>query len=171
MYLYSFFSGSRYIYLYIYICEHWLQGPALVSARWLVRSVAALMPFGSLRTVGRRCRFFSCQGAAVIRKNLQITDLIIIQCGPKHISQTDQISRIIRPFGPNLGAHYKWWIRKMHIRDHRRSFSGWTDPCSLGHRPASFRLGDFRSVAALVPFGSLRTVGGRAGYSVVKVQL
>ena len=59
----------------------------------------------------------------------------------------------------------------MHIRDHRRSFSGWTDPCSLGHRPASFRLGDFRSVAALVPFGSLRTVGGRAGYSVVKVQL
>jgi protein-arginine kinase len=38
-------------------------------------------------------------------------------------------------------------------------------------RPASFRLGDFRSVAALVPFGSLRTVDGRAGYSVVKVQL
>ena len=50
-------------------------------------------------------------------------------------------------------------------------FQGGQIPCSLGHRPASFRLGDFRSVAALVPFGSLRTVGGRAGYSVVKVQL
>ena len=50
----------------------------------------------------------------------------------------------------------------MHIRDHRRSFSGWTDPCSLGHRPASFRLGDFRSVAALVPFAAFaQSVGGQ----------
>ena len=38
-------------------------------------------------------------------------------------------------------------------------------------RPASFRSGSFRSVAALVLLGSLGTVGGRAGYSVVKVQL
>ena len=63
MYLYSFFSAGRYIYLYIYIYELWVYGPALVPARWLFRSVAALVPFGSLRTVGRRCRLFSCQGA------------------------------------------------------------------------------------------------------------
>ena len=62
MYLYSFFSAGRYIYLYIYIYELWVYGPALVPARWLIRSVAALVPFGSLRTVGRRYRLFSCQG-------------------------------------------------------------------------------------------------------------
>ena len=63
MYLYSFFSAGRYIYLYIYIYELWVYGPDLIPARWLFRSVAALVPFGSLRTVGRRCRLFSCQGA------------------------------------------------------------------------------------------------------------
>ena len=63
MYLYSFFSAGRYIYLYIYIYELWVYGPALVPARWLFRSVAVLVPFGSLRTVGRRYRLFSCQGA------------------------------------------------------------------------------------------------------------
>ena len=35
----------------------------------------------------------------------------------------------------------------------------------------SFLPGGFRSVAALVLFSSLGTVVGRAGYSVVKVQL
>ena len=38
-------------------------------------------------------------------------------------------------------------------------------------RPASFRSGAFRSVAALVLLCSLGTVGEIAGYSVVKVQL
>ena len=43
--------------------------------------------------------------------------------------------------------------------------------CFVYYRPASFRSGAFRSVAALVLLGSLGTVGGRAGYSIVKVQL
>ena len=43
--------------------------------------------------------------------------------------------------------------------------------CFLGLWACLVPLGDFRSVAALVLFGSLGTVGGRAGYSVIKVQL
>ena len=70
MYLYSFFSAGRYIYLYIYIYELWVYGPALVPARWLIRSVAALVPFGRLRTVGGRCRLFNCQGAAGMKNPL-----------------------------------------------------------------------------------------------------
>ena len=57
------FSAGRYIYLYIYIYELWVDGPALVPARWLNRSVAMLLLFCRLRTVGRRRRLFSCQGA------------------------------------------------------------------------------------------------------------